>query len=91
MTLPGVGGKREDLEAALAPCSTASGSCSDDQSRATTPNAKRLATFSDVIGEVLAHPSKVRKSSCQVSILHNEFIREASSHWKICSRFIPYF
>ena len=26
MNLPGVGGKREDLEAALAPCSTASGS-----------------------------------------------------------------
>ena len=39
---------------------SASGSCSDDQSRATTP-AKPFATFSDVIGEVI-HP-KVRKSS----------------------------
>ena len=60
---------------------SASGSCSDDQSRATTP-AKPFATFSDVIGEVL-HP-KVRKSSCQVSILHNEFMF-ALAPWLSCN------
>ena len=64
LSLPGVGSKREDLEAAhLAAEAARSNDQSHNQATATpVEKAKSLAIFSDVIDEV-HQPPKVQKSS----------------------------